>query len=133
VTPTQIAARERASAYMDWLFAVSTANYPDEHAESLRRLNVNASTWPKVARFLTGFASKYGTYGEGMYPGLETVRTDFGGSPSKATVSRWLNAAVLVGYLEVVRPGARFDPTEYRTSLPQPTREAFDHWGDPPY
>ncbi|MER6255488.1 helix-turn-helix domain-containing protein [Streptomyces sp. NPDC001584] len=98
-----------------WVFTLATAEAPGVDALRAHRLT-RKDAWPNFTRFLIAIGTRWGTWGEDIRPSLDRIQEATGIDRSKA--SRWLHAAVDLGYLSVARQGSRGVATAYRISVP---------------
>ncbi len=101
-----------------WVFALATAEAPGADVLRAHRLT-RKDAWPNFTRFLIAVGTRWGTWGEDVRPSLDRIQEATGVDRSKA--SRWLRAAVNLGYLAVAREGSRGVATTYRIAIPGET------------
>ncbi|MFD0271714.1 hypothetical protein ACFVGY_34860 [Streptomyces sp. NPDC127106] len=107
-----------------WVFTLATAEAPGADALRTHRLT-RKDAWPNFTRFLIAVGTRWGTWGEEIRPTLDRIEEAIGIDRSK--VSRWLHAAVDLGYLAVARQGSRGIATTYRIAIPGENGERPAH------
>lgn len=101
--------------FFDWLFEVARLPYPEDDADQVAVLGEAkvkpGVKWHEMVRCLILMAAEYGSYGTEIRPSRQTLGVDYG--VSSRTVGRWLDAAVSLGLLTLVKHATPRLPAVY--------------------